>query len=122
MGRNLKDEYYENCIEQFKPLIQKVMRELKVRPVDREDCIQLGTIAIWKAVERYDPERFELDEETGEDGFTGYVHNAIKYEMLNFLSKEYKHRESEIPLSCMNNNEWLNNLLNGEVKHSDYLF
>ena len=120
LGRNPKDEYYENCIEQYKFLIPKVMRELRVKPWDREECYQLGLIALCSAMDYYDPDRFIYNEEIGEDGFTGYVHNAIKYAMLGYLIKERKRKEREIPMSCVDR-DWLKNILNGEVSY-DSLF
>lgn len=69
----------------FRPLILKMANNIYIKDYDRDDLIQLGYVAIIKAVTCYNPER--------NTNFTAYVSNAIRknyyYEIRKSSKRNY---------------------------------
>lgn len=124
MGRTIRDDYIEECIEKYKYIIRIVMRRFRIPYWRREDYYQLGLITLWNCIERYDPERFApVEDENGDenDPFIGYIYNAIKYTYYAQLQKDRKVADNEIPLSCCDD-RWLNELVKGEYRYDNSVF
>lgn len=72
-------------MKRFRPLILKMANSIYIKDYDRDDLIQLGYIAIIKAVSYYNTER--------NTNFTAYVSNAIRknyyYEMRKSSKRNY---------------------------------
>ena len=99
MGRTIRDDYIEECIEKYKYIIRIVMRRFRIPYWRREDYYQLGLITLWNCIERYDPERFApVEDENGDenDPFIGYIYNAIKYTYYAQLQKDRKVADNEM--------------------------
>lgn len=115
MGRNPRDEYIEEVMNNHKHIIAIVLNKLKVPKRLREDAAQECRIAMWKCIERYDPsvwESLEDDTVAEEDVFAGYVYRACYNAALNYVMKEHDHAMHEFPMSELNleyfkPNEWI---------------
>lgn len=69
---------FEQCLEQFEPMISATMRKLHVYR-DFEQFRQVGRIALWQAWERFDHEK---------GAFPAYASRSIWGAMLDYMKRE----------------------------------
>ncbi len=69
---------FEQCLQQFEPMISATMRKLNVYR-DFEQFRQVGRIALWQAWERFDQEK---------GAFAPYASRSIWGAMLDYMKSE----------------------------------
>lgn len=80
-------------INKYKPLIIKYSISYILKNYDKEDLIQIGTIAVIKAIEKYDMSH-------GEDFIDCYIINSIKNTYRNLARANIKYKsESSLNIS-----------------------
>ena len=80
-------------INKYKPLIIKYSISYILKNYDKEDLIQIGTIAVIKAIEKYDISH-------GEDFIDCYIINSIKNTYRNLARANIKYKsESSLNIS-----------------------
>ena len=80
-------------INKYKPLIIKYSISYILKNYDKEDLIQIGTIAVIKAIEKYDISH-------GEDFIDCYIINSIKNTYRNLARANIKYQsESSLNIS-----------------------
>ena len=80
-------------INKYKPLIIKYSISYILKNYDKEDLIQIGTIAVIKAIEKYDISH-------GEDFIDCYIINSIKNTYINLARANIKYQsESSLNIS-----------------------
>lgn len=80
-------------INKYKPLIIKYSISYILKNYDKEDLIQIGTIAVIKAIEKYDMSH-------GEDFIDCYIINSIKNTYRNLARANIKYQsESSLNIS-----------------------
>lgn len=84
-----------DLIEQFKPFIFKQASSFRVKNMDTYDLVQIGYIALIKAVEKY---------KLGKKSFSSYVYSAIKNNMKYTLRGTRK-TNKDVSLNAAINNE-----------------
>lgn len=82
-------------IEQFKPFIFKQASSFHIKNMDTYDLVQIGYIALIKAVEKYN---------LGKKSFSSYVYSAIKNNMKYTLRGTHK-TNKDVSLNVVINSE-----------------
>lgn len=70
-------ESFENLVEQYEPLIHKVMRSLHIYK-NKDEFYQIGLITLWEAANQFQPEK---------GSFTNYVYTCMKGRFLSEMTK-----------------------------------
>ncbi|MEH7225209.1 sigma-70 family RNA polymerase sigma factor [Bacillus sp. JJ1566] len=75
---------FEELAEQYKPLIFKVIKSLRLFG-DMETFYQIGLIGLWEASTRFDAEKGAQ--------FSTFVFTTIRGKLLDYLKKEARYQE-----------------------------
>jgi RNA polymerase sigma factor (sigma-70 family) len=100
---------------QFKPYVFKVAKSFNIKSFDEYDLVQIGYIALIKAVEKYN---------VGSNSFSSYVYTTIKNAMKYTARSNRKHQNTlSINASIDSNttNEFLELLQSDENLEVDFL-
>src|SRR5699024_8270298 len=94
----INDEYLDDLLKQFKPLIHKTMNRMKIfqNHMDYDDFIQELQIQLIEILHRFDGDPLASDEDRFK--FTAYASNGLYWHGLNLLKKnapELIHAEDE---------------------------
>lgn len=88
---------FEEMLEKLEPMISAHMRKLGIYK-DHEQFRQSARVAIWRAWERFDPERGE---------FEPYASQTIRGALLDELKASYKYDEHFVPTENTEIHEFL---------------
>ena len=77
----------EQQIQQFAGLVVSIIKKLNIPHSLYDDCYQCGVIGIMKGLDSFDPNKGIL---------TSHIYNNIRWEILKYLKKEYKHKTVEL--------------------------
>ncbi|MED3563079.1 sigma-70 family RNA polymerase sigma factor [Bacillus xiapuensis] len=77
-------ESFDELVVQYKPMIHKIINTLHIYK-NWDEFYQQGLIALWKASNRFDPEK---------GNFTNYAYNYIRGFLLLELTKANKYEEN----------------------------
>ena len=84
----MKDSHKtEQQIQQFAGLVVSVIKKLNIPHNLYDDCHQCGLIGILNGLKSFDPKKGLL---------TSHIYNNIRWEILKYLKKEYKHKTVEL--------------------------
>jgi len=72
----------KNIIEEYLPLVKSIAAKYSFTSLPFEDLVQEGTIGLWEAWQRFDPER--------EAKFSTYATYWIKKRILDAVNREHK--------------------------------
>ncbi|RSL35402.1 sigma-70 family RNA polymerase sigma factor [Salibacterium salarium] len=74
---------FEEVAADFTPLVTGMMKRLRIYK-NKEEFMQIGFIALWKAYEKYEADK---------GAFSSYAYMCVKGEMLAHLNKEANYDE-----------------------------
>ncbi len=77
---------FEEVAMDFTPLVMGMMKRLKIYK-NREEYIQIGFIALWKAYQNYDPEK---------GSFSSFAYSYVRGDMLAQLKKDASYDERHL--------------------------
>ncbi|MEH7331226.1 sigma-70 family RNA polymerase sigma factor [Neobacillus drentensis] len=84
--RNLPLESFEKLVEQYQPMIQKIINSLHLYK-NKDEFYQQALIALWEASRRFNPEK---------GSFTNYAYSYIRGHLLMELGKSYRDSERNL--------------------------
>jgi len=119
------DEYLNDLLKQFKPLIYKTMNRMKIfkNHMDYDDFIQELQIQLIEIFYRFDGNPLASDEDRFK--FTAYANNGLYWHGLNLLKKndsEFLHAEDDDQLDwVIYENSDLMQALNSNLHIEDFL-
>lgn len=76
---------YDQMIKDNTGLIVVVARRFSNGPIDMEDLVQMGRIALWKAAQKYDPAKAK---------FSTYAYRSIYNALVKAVKKEAAKRQA----------------------------
>ncbi len=77
----------EQPVQQFAGLVVSIIKNLNIPHSLYDDCYQCGMIGMLKGLDTFNPKRGIL---------TSHIYNNIRWEILKYLKKEYKHQTVEL--------------------------
>lgn len=77
---------FEEVAEDFTPLVMGMIQRLKIYK-NREEYVQIGFIALWKAYKNFDPEK---------GSFSSYAYSYVRGDMLAQLKKDANYDECHV--------------------------
>jgi RNA polymerase sporulation-specific sigma factor len=77
----------EPILKCCKNLITKIIHDFGIKREHYEDCLQIGRIAVWKAIKNFLPEK--------KVKFTTFAYICIRNDILAFINSERRHRSKQ---------------------------